>query len=903
MIRATAIVLAAGIAAPVFAQTSWNGAGDGVDWTDDANWDSGIDPNAVGTDAIIDAMASVRLATTRAVGALTIGFNNTLTILQGGNLTIGGALVNNGQLFLQALNSSGASLTLAFSGDQTISGTGEIVLNDDQQNFITASNAVITNSAGHTIRGAGNILFNSGGVVNDGSIIAQGDNELSFDPGAQGFVNNGTLRAEGAGGLEFRGGVYTNNSTIEVADGSVANVNSGAEIVGGSLTSAGTGEFRANNGSDFTGVTVTAGSQVVQGQSQNTQIRNGLTNNGTWSIEGLASSGAGTTLAFVGTQVIDGNGEIFLNDDSNNFITATDSVITNGFDHTIRGAGNLLFNSGGVINNGTILAQGANDLQIDPAADGFVNNGVLRAEGTGGLTFSGGVFTNNTSIDVADGSVLNVNSSAEIIGGLLTSSGTGEIRANNGSDFTDVTVSMSSRVVQGQSQNTQIRSGLTNNGTWAIESLASSGAGTTMAFVGDQLVDGSGEIVLNDDSNNFITSSNAILTNGASHTIRGAGNLLFNSGQLVNNGTILAQGDNELRIDPAGTGFVNNGVLRAEGAGGLTFRGGIFANNTSIDVADGSVLNTSSGTDVRGGVLSTTGSGLVRANNGTDFTGVAVAAGSRVVQAQSQNVEIRDGLTNDGSWSLESLLSSGAGTTMAFVGDQTVAGTGEIFLNDDAQNFITATNSILTNGSDHTIRGAGNLLFNSGGIVNMGRIIAEGTNTLDIDAGAQGFVNIATGVLGGTGTFTLTDRTFENDGILSPGASIGTLAWIGDITNMSSATLALEVQGPSLVDLLEITGAFTAGGVIDLSSLGDTGGLAGQTFTVLTATDGVAGEFSNAIADVSGVATGVQSNGLTFDVIYDTNEIRIANIVPAPGSVALLGLALASATRRRGRGD
>jgi hypothetical protein len=83
-----------------------------------------------------------------------------------------------------------------------------------------------------------------------------------------------------------------------------------------------------------------------------------------------------------------------------------------------------------------------------------------------------------------------------------------------------------------------------------------------------------------------------ILTNGLSHTIEGAGNLLSNRGGLVNLGIITATGTNHpLVIDPDDQGFVTHGPLEAAGASGIDLRAGSFTNSGSVFVAETSRLD------------------------------------------------------------------------------------------------------------------------------------------------------------------------------------------------------------------------------------------------------------------------------------------------------------------------
>ncbi|PIE61259.1 MAG: hypothetical protein CSA29_04310 [Desulfobacterales bacterium] len=97
---------------------------------------------------------------------------------------------------------------MLFNGDQTLSGTGQIILSDKVTNLISMASygQTITQEADHTIRGAGQLLSNRGNMVNQGKIIAEGTAALTIDPHANlGFENQGLVSAQGTGGLTHIG--------------------------------------------------------------------------------------------------------------------------------------------------------------------------------------------------------------------------------------------------------------------------------------------------------------------------------------------------------------------------------------------------------------------------------------------------------------------------------------------------------------------------------------------------------------------------------------------------------------------------------------------------------------------------------------------------------------------------
>ncbi|MEM7622620.1 MAG: hypothetical protein AAF235_05395, partial [Planctomycetota bacterium] len=457
-----ATVLAAGCPSLAVGQTTWTGAGDGVSFSDAGNWFAGV-PGAA-DDAFIDggnaAAAAVSLTAGGSVRDLTIDAGDALTIAIASTLTVNGTLTNNGVVSLDlVLPGNTFDATLAFNtaaSDAMLTGTGEIVMSDDFDHSVLAlSNAFsIINGADHTIRGAGQILANVGGFVNDGLVQATGSSAaLVVDPGSGAqFVNNGTLEALGSVGMTLNAGVYVNtNGLIAARDGSLVQLQNGAVVQGGEVTTTGTGRILANSGSDLSAVTVTDGSRLDIAPQAAVDVFGGITNNGTINLTTMTDGNSfDSTLNFADSASISGNGTIDMVDDIDNRITAsTNSVtVTQGAGHSIRGSGFILSNIGGFVNEGLIQATGASvALTLDPGSLGFVNNSIMQALGTAGMIFNAGTYDNtNGLITVGDDSLVRFLSGANIQGGTLTAAGSGLFDAASGADLTGVTLTAGSRL-------------------------------------------------------------------------------------------------------------------------------------------------------------------------------------------------------------------------------------------------------------------------------------------------------------------------------------------------------------------------------------------------------------------------------------------------------------------------
>ncbi|MCP5149805.1 MAG: choice-of-anchor D domain-containing protein [Ectothiorhodospiraceae bacterium] len=858
VVLGVALGLAAGTAAAATPATWIGGAGN---WNDPGNWSGGVVPQNTPTetfDVVIDNASGtasvVTLNVNTTIESLTLDAGDTVTFNDGIDLTIAGGpttgfLVNDGTINLVGSPFSGGTTAIVLQGGIGLTGSGQVVMNNDANNQILADGTVIDHGAGHTIRGSGEILDGTGGMVNQAGarIIAEGSVGLTVDPSASGgFLNQGVLQAgdSGAGTTGTLtlsgagGGNFTNTTgTIEAQDGSTVRLVSGATVVGGNLGSTGTGavslEGAGASGSTLDGVTLSG--VVNQGDGVAVRVQDGITNHATWNVLGSAFSGATTSINFAGAQTLQGSGSIVLNDDAQNTITTDGSTLTHAADHTIRGAGRLLNGGGSMVNDGTIIQQGGNALVIRPDAGGFTNNATLRAEGTGGIDLdggAGGAFTNNAVIEAGAGSRVDLLNGVTVSGGTLRGTGLVQLNGNGASGATLDGVTLEGNVDQVDGADVTVTGGIVNDGTWTLSSSPFSGALTDVLFQGTQTLDGVGEIAMSDDPNNrILTSAGDTLTQAAGHTIRGAGELLDNTGSMVNQGVIRQQGGNRLTIDPDGGGFVNalGGLVEATGTGGIALSGaggGTFTNDGNPIVArDGSRVDLTDGATLVGGTLASEGAGFVNldgiASNAAVLDGVTLQGS--VVQADNRDVVVRNGITNDATWSVNGSPFSGSFTDITFEGTQALAGTGQIVLSDDPQNRVLTDvdATVLTQAAGHTIRGAGRLLDGAGAMVNQGSIVQQGGNRLVVTPGgnATGFVNEGTLRADGTGGLELSGAgggEFTNTG-QTIGIGDGSQVVLSGAAVLHGGTVAADGAGQS--GQLVMTGAGAGAATLDAVTL------------------------------------------------------------------------------------
>jgi hypothetical protein len=633
----------------------------------------------------------------------------------------------------------------------------------------------------------------------------------------------------------------------------------------------------------------------------------GMTNDGLFQLLGNPGSSSVTQLRFEGIdQLINGSGEIHMNDDSNNGVgTLIDGLtITHGANHLLHGGGAILFNEGSFVNQGTILADSTRQLIVNPGNDpgeAFTNQGIVRAENAMGLRITDGLVVNTgASLTAGDGSKLELFFNVEVQGGTLETEGTGVV-ALSAALLDGVT--NNGRADQNSLSTVTVRNGLTNNGAYLLTPSLGSSSATSLVFDGSQTLGGTGVVDLGDDANNSIQTLAAgeTITHGPDHTIHGGGALLLDQGSLLNEGMILADGLRQLIVNPgndSGEAFTNQGVVRAESAMGMRIIDGLVVNTGfSLAVGDGSKLELFLDVEVQGGTLETEGTGVVAVRtallNGVTNNG-------RVEQDDITTVTLRNGLTNNGVYLLTPNPGSSGVTRLVFDGSQTLGGTGVTDLGNDASNGFSAVDdaTIITIGPDQTVLASGFLLEGLGGIVNNGTIVVS-TRDATVNPGTGGFVN--NGVIKGDDDLIFAGAaTFTNDGVIAPGLSAGTLTIQDDVALSPTSRLEIELAGASagqfdVLAVLRPGGAPTAsvmlGGTLDVSTLLDFLPDFADEFEILTADGTVSGFFTNANPG-SGNFAHVVENDVSYTVVYNPQSVVLTQVqaVPEPTSSLLLAL-------------
>lgn len=326
---------------------------------------------------------------------------------------------------------------------------------------------------------------------------------------------------------------------------------------------------------------------------------------------------------------------------------------------------------------------------------------------------------------------------------------------------------------------------------------------------------------------------------------------------------------------------ISNGVIAGYGTGGDT-----DGNSNAVRWnADGTVTNLHTFTNlgansyslafnVGGGV--TVGYG---AGSNTNNEGVAVRW-----NADGTSLNLHQFVTGN-VYSQANAIDSATGIITGSVGNHDV-GTGS------KASLWTPLNAGADGANSLTVQSEFTTTINQNFTQSSGQTVVNGSLAFD-DAnsgnGAEIFT-LAGGLLGGAGT--LTGTLVNTGGIVGPGNSPGTLTINGDYTQSGAGVLKIEIASPSSFDLLSIIGDASLGGTLDIHFVD----------AYVPSTSDFAFDFMQVGGNVTGMfdtinVTGgnITANQLTTQVESLSGggyKVSLAVVVPEPGSIALLGLAL-----------
>jgi hypothetical protein len=844
----------------------WNGT-NGT-WNLAANWTPADVPNAAGEVAILPIVATpyttdlnvsigldeVRLedpASTLRLGgqimtllqpsglsnAGTIRANNGTSVISGNIVNHAGAqivveqsrtlnlagpsVVNDGTIWVN--NTGALEAFLSFADSVTVSGTGGIYINgnDSSDRLYGAEGVVVTQEAGHTLHGCGDVeveLINHGTVQADKS---SGTLWLSANP----KMNDGILRATSGGILQVYGITITNAGGTILADGSEVQLTNGANIVGGTLDRTGTSQIVGTGAATLTDVTIAPGARYTVNQNYTTTIAgSSLVNDGTIWVN--HTGGHDASLCFADSVTASGTGDIYINgdNDSDRLYGATGVVVTQEAGHTIHGAGGL---EAELINHGAIQADKSSK-NLTLWSNPKTNDGMLRATGGGILRIWGITLSNEGGTVLADGGEVQLTDGANIIGGTLDRTGTSQIACTGAATLTDVTIAPGARYTVNQNYTTTIAgSSLVNDGTLWVNHTG--GFDAALYFADSVTVSGTGDIYVNgdNDSDKLYGAEGVVVTQEAGHTIHGAGGVEV---ELINHGTI--QADKNLKnLTLWSNPKTNDGMLRTANGGILRIWGITLNNEGGIVRADSGEVQLSQGANIIGGTLDRTGTSQIACTGAATLTDVAIAPGARYTVNQNYTTTIAGStLANDGTiWVNHT---GGYDAALYFSGSTTVSGAGDIYINgnDTGDRLYGATGVVVTQAAGHTLHGGGSIQTQ---FLNRGTVRADKAS-VNLTASAQGFNNqgIAEASGGAELRFSVlpvnyasreliggTWRAFENSRIRFNGAYI------------DSSNAAIVLHGPGSVIYANYQTTDALAGFVNNEEQGSFNLEAGRMFT------------------------------------------------------------------------
>ncbi|MCE9649731.1 MAG: autotransporter domain-containing protein [Parvibaculum sp.] len=792
-------------------------------------------------------------------------------------------------------------IDIAETGSITVTGTASTVLLKYEGSSLNNAGILTQNGVSAAVNAqVGATLENSGTITAQKEAVwfAQGGGEINNLAGGQ--IVSATASAivvDGSGTTVNNSGSITSaDVAIRLAEAGTITNHDGGTINSDNYSSAiyGTGTTGTTTVTNEEGGSITSGGALIE-LSSDASIENSGTMEG---IDGIWLYGGGTVTNREGGTIkatasdaysavwsgyatedltVENHGEI----SGGAYTIASDGggkVIIENYGSIAAGDGWAVYlssaNDSMTLHDGSTLtgdvAMDFGDDEVALLAGSTVTGDVYGGEGDDAFTLMAGATVNGNLIGGADNDTLTLGGDSDDDGGSIDSdairefetlvkAGTGDWTLTGTSTLADTAIKAGTGTAAGKlifdGTSTLTTSIDVNGATIRAASAGAFGTGTIHAIdptiefgaTGTYTNDISLEVAapatgdpttLSADSGVTATLSGAI-TRGGGDTVQplnigGAGTIvLTNTGNSWTGITTIGSGATlQGTLDTiSGSSFVSNGTLAfAQAASGT------FAKNVS-------------------GTGKVAVSGLTSGNAFT-FTGALTNAGG-VTSADGANIVVG----NTGS------IAATSGTAIKFTGS--------------FDNTLSNYGALSTTGATAVALGAGNDTFNNYAGSVTGIVDAEGgADTLNIDRGAatgytltgskwlnfettnirSGTVTLAGDYASATafniasgaafvGSGTVTTASLHNEGtlVVGPLSTTGSLTVDGDFVNGASATYVVKFDSAAS-DLLDITGAATLAGTVEVNGLNS---ISKATYTILSAGDGVSGEFDSLVTNLS----------------------------------------------------
>ncbi len=430
-----------------------------------------------------------------------------------------------------------------------------------------------------------------------------------------------------------------------------------------------------------------------------------------------ASSSSSTQLDFEADAMLTGTGTILLNSIGSRaqIRTGAGVTFTQGLQHTIEGFGQI---TGSMLNNGTIDAN-VGTLTLALNGSDKANNTIMRASNGGELEISSISINQGTNGTIAaDGADSVVDFSfATINNGNLQSTNDGIVTVStatfDGVDFLQGDMHILN------ARTLDIFNSITNNGVITLNP-GGGGSATTIDFESTGSFFGTGDLVLDSFGSRarLRTAAGVTMTNSASHTIRGYGQI---ESDFINDGVVNANVAGQelfMNFNPK----LNNASMMASNGGIIDFASIPVAQSGSAEIlADGAGSRVDfNSTSITGGDITATNGATIEINGAT-YDGVTAMGPHNVANATT--LDVFNSIVNNGTITINP-LSSGSATQLDFENTGAFLGNGEVLLNsfDARARLRTGVGATMTNSSTHTIRGYGRI---EASLINDGLIRAD----------------------------------------------------------------------------------------------------------------------------------------------------------------------------------
>lgn len=593
----------------------WNTDASGL-WMTPSNWSSGAIPGAV-DDVVLDRPSANPTITFTSnqpgYGVRSLLVNETLELRDTVALNVATTTTLNASMRLMSHGQfSGGTINAGNAAGQIVvptSGYGQL------------ANAVI--NAPMNVQPGASLSF--AGAWRNNSVLTATNASIGFG-GVFRTDDIGTFNRTG-GNVTLQGQLNNTGRTLALnAATGTWDVGGGGKIVGGTVAASDGARLDFHSGATLDGVTLQTDSIVHHGTSL--RVQNGLTLNHSVIT---AHGGNSTNIWFQGSQTLGGTGHIHLNSNVADMYVAIGSKLTIGPGVTIHGGGAIHPNGQTLINRGKLVADFPfHGMGIAGTHGTFHNQGIIEAATNGHMFLSlGGPNWSNTGVIRVSGGTIGLvgtfnqqtlgpfeyTSGTVNVSGTITNLGkTLALSANTGSwtlhsctveggrvtaaDGVGLVAASSS--IYGFNPDNRLTNGVVLDAPltmpeWSrvtvtgglVANRAITLAGdrsyqpTHLDFDGSQTLAGSGEVVLNAASYNFVRPITGTLTIGPAMTIRTGtgGGTISNAAAgtaVVNQGTISAETASR-SITVAGN-FTNNGTIEARNGGWVDLSAAGFAN-------------------------------------------------------------------------------------------------------------------------------------------------------------------------------------------------------------------------------------------------------------------------------------------------------------------------------------